>query len=195
MELSDGALVEDCLAGRREAFTELVRRHQGRVFNLVHRMANDRSEAADITQDAFVRAYEKLRLYRPGGSFRNWVMAIAINLAKNRFRSQARRRQAETRHAALRESESEPAAAPDPRCEELDVALRELPPKWRVPLVLKYMEGLSYEEIASVLKIGVGAAKMRVLRGRSRLLAVVERTEHVAASEGASHGVPEADTA
>jgi DNA-directed RNA polymerase specialized sigma24 family protein len=64
-----------------------------------------------------------------------------------------------------------------------------------VPLVLKYMEGLSYEEIASVLKIGVGAAKMRVLRGRSRLLAVVERTEHVAASEGASHGVPEADTA
>jgi RNA polymerase sigma-70 factor, ECF subfamily len=173
MERSDGALVEDCINGDQEAFRELMVRHQDSVYQLAYRMTQNAADADDLAQEAFIRAYRKLRLYRPQYSFRTWVMTICANLAKNRFRSSARRRHAENEHLEMGNAAADRAA--DDRKAVVEAALQALPEPYRVPLVLRHVEGLSYEEIARVMSIGLSAAKMRVARGREALEAALSR--------------------
>ena len=170
METTDSTLVEQCRAGDADAFGALIRRHQDAVFNLLVKMTGQREEAADLTQEAFIRAYRKLDAYDGQFSFKNWVITIGVNLAKNRFRSFFRRRRVEEEVGAPFAS----ATADNPRIEEVNLALAQLPEKLRVPLVLKHMEGCSYEEIAAMLGIGVSAAKMRVLRAREEFVRRLE---------------------
>ena len=179
MEPSDTDLVAICLDGGREAFSQLVVRHQQAVFNLAYRMTNNHQDAADVAQEAFIRAFRKLHGYQPSYSFRNWVMGICANLARNRFRGETRRRVLETRHV----QEALPPDVPDERHAILEQALAQLPEHTRVPLVLKYMEDFSLEEIARTLQLGLSAVKMRLARGREELLRHVHRLQ---AEEGAS---------
>lgn len=165
--ITDAGLVEQCLEGDQEAYAELVRRHQDAVFNLAMSMTrHNAAEATDITQEAFIRAYRKLRAYKAQYAFRNWVMTIGANLAKNRFRSAARRKELEESYL-----EKNPGRTyhSDPRHLAVRDALKGLRESYRTPLTLRHMEGLSYEEIAQVLGIGVSAAKMRVKRGTDEL--------------------------
>jgi RNA polymerase sigma-70 factor, ECF subfamily len=178
MERSDAALVESCMNGDQEAFRELVVRHQGSVFNLAYRLTRSATEAEDLAQEAFVRAYRKLSLYRPAYSFRNWVMTICANTAKNRFRGNIRRRRAEEEHLGRLEPGRE--GGYDERRALIESGLAALPDTYRVPLVLRHVEGLSYEEIAGILSIGLSAAKMRAARGREAL------AEYVAARRKAT---------
>lgn len=179
MEPSDASLVEQCLGGHKEAYADLVRRHQDAVYNLALRWTGDRDEAADLAQDTFVRAYRKLRSYSSQYAFRNWVLTICANLAKNRFRSEDRRRRAQQAHVELYPANPDP---PDPRRAALEEALGRLPETLRIPLVLKHMEGLSYEEVSKVLGIGVSATKMRVKRARDELV------QRLRPSEGGERG-------
>ncbi len=172
MEISDATLVEQCLGGRKDAFAGLVRRYQDAVYNLAYRWTGDRDAAADLAQETFIRAYRNLGSFRADRSFRNWVLAICANLARNRFRSEKRRQRAQEAHAELY-GPVEPAPLGD---STLDHALTRIPEKLRVPLVLKHVEGLSYEEVAGVLGIGVSAAKMRVKRARDQLVVLLEGT-------------------
>jgi RNA polymerase sigma-70 factor (ECF subfamily) len=168
MNPSDAQLTEQCRAGECNAFGELVRRNQDAVFNLVWRMTGNWHEAADITQEAFIRAFRKLNSYRPDHPFRNWILGIGANLARNRFRSLSRRTQREQAAFELQDAEFHaPCGEPDP---DLEAALAQVPEALRTALVLKHMEGLSYEEVARALRIGVSAAKMRVARGRDELV-------------------------
>lgn len=172
---SDAQLVERCLDGQREAFATLVERYQEPVFNVAYRMTNNREDAADLAQDAFVRAYRKLAQYRPEYAFKNWVITICVNLTKNRFRSVVRRRNAEEAHLELyarhrQTMKGEVAIA-------LGEALCRLNEKIRLPLVLKHAEGYSYEDIAEMLGLGVSAVKMRVKRGRDELVRVIRRPQ------------------
>jgi len=164
--MTDAVLVEQCLNGRTESFAELVRRHQDSVFNLAYRMTNDWADAKDVSQETFLRAYRKLRLYRAEYAFRNWLLSICANTAKNRFRSVMRRRSAEQSHVEIEALRHEETRARDREMEDI---LEGMDSRLRVPLILKHVEGLSYEEISDVLQIGVSAAKMRVKRGRDRL--------------------------
>ena len=177
MSDDDDQLVEQCRAGDDEAFGELVRRNQDSVFNLAWRMTGNWHEAADITQEAFLRAYRKLHTYRTGHAFKNWVMGIGANVAKNMFRSHSRRQ----RHEEQLAESPAPEAAPGAADEALEAALRRLPETLRAALVLKHMEGMSYEEVARTLGIGVSAAKMRVARGRDELVLLLKpgrRNDH-----------------
>lgn len=172
MNATDAELVSLALAGDTDAFGALVRRYEDAVFNLAWRMSNNWHDAADIAQDTFIRAYRKLSYYRPSHSFKTWLFSLCANLAKNRFRGIQRRRRAEER---LREEM--PPLSPEPEAKDvgLEEALRRIPDKLRAALVLKHMEGLSYEEVARALGIGVSAAKMRVARGRDELVRLLER--------------------
>jgi RNA polymerase sigma-70 factor, ECF subfamily len=170
MEITDAVLVERCLAGNSDAYGELVRRHQDAVFNLLVKMTGNWHEAADLTEDAFVRAFQRLAAYDARFSFKNWVITIAVNLTKNRFRSLFRRRRVEQALAAEVERPVPAAAPDDPRLEAVDQALARMPEDYRAPLILRHLEGYSYDEIAQTLGIGVSAAKMRVLRARDALV-------------------------
>lgn len=173
MNEDDAQLVKQCREGRTRAFEELVRRHQDSVFNLAWRMTGNWHEAADIAQETFIRAYRNIDSYKPEYSFKNWVMSIGSNLTKNRFRSYSRRQHMEQTLAETQDS------APTPQAEEhdegIDIAIGRLPESLRIALVLKHMEGLSYEEVAQTLGIGVSAAKMRVARGRDELVRLLDQ--------------------
>ncbi len=176
MEHSDTELVTLCLSGQREAFSTLVDRHRDAVFNLAYHMTGHYQDSADLAQEAFIRAFQKLHSYKPEYSFKNWVMGICANLTRNRFRGEARRRALETRH--WMEQDSAPAPEPhNPRHLLLEKALSHLPEQARAPLVLKYMEGLSLEEIAQSLRLGLSAVKMRIVRAREELLQHIRRLE------------------
>lgn len=167
MEHTDAALVELCLTGRKDFFGELVERHKERVFHLALRMTGDRDEAADLAQETFVRAYRKLGIYNAEYAFGSWLLTICANLGKNRLRAEARRRKAQGTHVELFPRGPEPR---DPQQAALEATLPRIHETLRIPLVLKHVEGLSYEEIAEILKIGLSAAKMRVKRGRDELV-------------------------
>lgn len=160
-------------------------RNQDAVFNLAWRMTGNWHEAADITQETFIRAFEKLLSYKPEYAFKNWVMSIGANMARNRFRNMARRRRVEEAHAGMADPEPAPrvAAADD----ALDEALGRLPETLKVPLVLKHMEELSYDEIAKTLGIGVSAAKMRVARGRDELVRLLADIKERSGNEAEIH--------
>lgn len=173
MEISDAALVEASLQGDVESFGELVSRYRDVVYHLAYRMAGNRADADDLAQETFIRAYDRLGLYRHEYAFRSWVCTICANLAKNRFRKEARRREAEDGHADFAADVAARADAPrDPRAERLNAVLARLPERLRVPLVLRHTEGMSYEEIAKVLSIRLSAAKMRVARAREHVLKI-----------------------
>ena len=171
MNASDAEIVARCRDGDTNAFEELVRRNQDSVFNLVWSMTRNWHEAADLTQETFIRAYRKLHSYKPEYAFKNWVMSIGANLTRNMFRSFGRQRRMQENLARMQEP-VKPAA--EPRDEGLEAALARVSEPLRTALVLKHVEGLSYEEIAQTLGIGVSAAKMRVARGRDELVLLLK---------------------
>ncbi len=164
-EQSDEELVRACLAGNRNAFEHLVRRYQDSVFGLAVSMTRNHADAADMAQEAFVRAYMKLDQFNPEYSFRSWLLRICANQTKNLFRKRVNRQRMEDGYQ-LEEAVRETAP---PDYQELETAIARLPSKLSAPLRLKYIEGMAYNEVARVLGIGVSAAKMRVMRARNQL--------------------------
>lgn len=163
MEISDGDLVTRSLGGRADAFEELVRRHQDSVYGFSRHFCQNSADAKDLAQETFIRAYTRLDTYKQGFSFRNWILQICSNLAKNTYRQNRRRESLHDSFSAVTPGQSE-----DGGLERLELtqALKSVPAKLRTPLLLRHAEGLSYEEISSIMGIGLSAAKMRVKRGR-----------------------------
>lgn len=166
-EQTDRELVRASLDGQPYAYEKLVRRHQDAVFGLAVGMTRNREDAADMAQEAFIRAHDKLEQYNADYPFRSWILRICANRTKNLFRSRVRRRNTEERHLVQAEVERDEV---EPDFQALEDALAKLSPKLAAPLRLKYMEGLAYDEVAEVLGIGVSAAKMRALRGKKLLM-------------------------
>jgi len=159
--------------GDQEAFGELVRRYQEEVYALALRIVPDRDLAADVTQDAFVRAWRALPRFRGEARFSTWLYRITVNTA---FTHRARRRR--DRSVSLEGMPVEPEAeglTPERAGEsvaarrDLERALAELRPSARVVVVLKDVYGWSHAEIAEELGISVTAAKVRLHRARRRL--------------------------
>lgn len=163
------------------AFTELVSRFQGRVGNLIARVLNDRESVDDLAQEVFVRVFVHRRNFRRGARFSTWVFTIAANLAKNEIRRRVRRRNWFSLDALTEVfSDSLPQLA-DSREGREQVLEREqlqgevgraiamVPEKYRLALVLRDIEGLSYEEIAEVLGLPGGTVRSRINRARAML--------------------------
>lgn len=171
---SDDALVARVVRGETAAFAELVERHEAVVLRVAARIVG-REEAQDVSQDAFLRAFHRLPRYRGEGSFRAWLLQITHNAAV----SAATRRRPEA-------VDAEAAAADDPspdgerlpalslerreRAERLERKLLGLSPAHRTVLVLRDIEGLAYEEIATVTDTPLGSVKGRLSRARRELI-------------------------
>jgi RNA polymerase sigma-70 factor (ECF subfamily) len=160
-------------AGEAAAFEELVMTYQHRVFGVALRMLGSAAEAEEVAQEAFVRAHRALGDFRGDAKLSTWLYAITSRLCLNRLASGERRLARQGEETLLRLSDSTPR--PDAALErnELEAALgraiAELPEERRIVVVLRDLEGLSYEEIAQALDLELGTVRSRLHRARADL--------------------------
>ena len=174
-EETEALLVQRTLAGDQQAFGELVHRFERDVFNLTYRILNERTEAEDAAQEAFLRAYANLDRYDPSRSFKTWILSIASNHCIDRIR---RRRltwlsleEPLPPHPALTSDTPNPeeAALNNERNLLVQALLEGLNPDYRLAVVLRYWYDLSYAEIAEMLDTTESAVKSRLFRARQAL--------------------------
>jgi RNA polymerase sigma-70 factor (ECF subfamily) len=165
--MSDAQLIEAARQGDRHAMAALYEAHSGRVYSVVRRMVGDDHLAEDVSQDAWVRAFEKLHLFRGDSSFGTWMHRLAVNSALNRLRRQSKRPDVE----AAAEQRSTPPATDETVLNQkvLSEALDQLSPGYRPVLVLHDVEGLTHDEIAERTGVAVGTSKSQLHKARARM--------------------------
>ena len=178
--------LERLRSGDAVAFNRLVEERHGDIYALLCRLTEDPEEARDLTQETFLQAFRHLASFRGDADLRTWLYRIAVNQARNRWRWWKRRRRDRTvsLDAPAREGsdaplsaglEGEPGADPEQQAlarereRALHGALQSLSRPYREVIVLRDIEGLSYEEVASALDLNVGTVKSRLSRGRNEL--------------------------
>ncbi len=170
--------IDDARRGDQEAFAQLVRLYEKRVFALTLRMCRQPEDAAEAAQEAFLAAWQGLRFFRGESSFSTWLYRLASNACVDLLRREGRHRAAAG--PSLNDEElniDAPDTAPSPQeaaerkelQSQVEAGLRALSPDHRQVLVLREMHQLSYEEIAQVLSLDVGTVKSRISRGRKQL--------------------------
>jgi RNA polymerase sigma-70 factor (ECF subfamily) len=177
---NDQQLVRRVQAGDQSAFNLLVLKYQHRVLKLVGRFVSDATEAQDVAQEAFLKAYRALGSFRGESAFYTWLYRIAINTAKNALVAQKRRpvdfdldmqdpEQFE-RQARLKEADTpEGVLLTEEIREVVERAMEQLPEDLRTAIVLRELEGLSYEEIAEAMDCPVGTVRSRIFRAREAI--------------------------
>jgi RNA polymerase sigma-70 factor (ECF subfamily) len=177
---ADSQLVERVQRGDKKAFDLLVLKYQHRILKLISRYVRDPSDAMDVAQDAFLKAYRSLRNFRGDSAFYTWIYRIAVNTAKNHLVAQSRR-QLETDATGMDGEAIEPAAllkdyaTPENYLiteeiqEAIATAIEQLPEDLRTAITLREIEGLSYEEIALVMTCPIGTVRSRIFRAREAI--------------------------
>ncbi|MEZ5317099.1 MAG: sigma-70 family RNA polymerase sigma factor [Vicinamibacterales bacterium] len=157
----DRALVEAFLAGRREAFDVIVRRHQRHVYHLCLRFVRSHEDAADLAQDVFVRAFKGLDRFKGEASLGTWLYRVGVNVCLNRIavKRPASEPLEPTEHVDVRAEDPFDRVARSERSAAMRAAIDQLPPKQRATVILRVYQDLSHEEIAQVLGSSVGAVK------------------------------------
>jgi len=177
---NDQQLVQRVQKGDKAAFDLLVLKYQHRVLKLVSRFVNDAAEAEDVAQEAFLKAYRALPAFRGDSAFYTWLYRIAINTAKNALVSNRRRPvdfdldlqdpDQYERQAKLKEADTpEGVLLTDEIRLVVEKALEQLPEDLRTAIVLRELEGLSYEEIAEAMDCPVGTVRSRIFRAREAI--------------------------
>ncbi len=182
---SDEDLMIRTRSGDKDAFAELVRRYGSKMVNLAYRIIGDRELAEDIGQETFLRAYQSAARYQTISKFSTWLHTIAINLCRNELRK--RRSQvyslegmADKDDEKIRIDIADHDTKPDILYERKEIqaivlkAVENLPEHFRIPLILRDIEGLSYEEIEEILGLPQGTVKSRINRARLRVKEMIE---------------------
>ena len=180
VDASDLELVRRAQRGERGAFDLLVLRYQHKVIKLVARLLRDQAEAEDVAQDAFVKAYRALGSFRGDSAFYTWLYRIAVNTARNAMASRQRRPldyeaeltegEQSTVESRLRHDDTPEATVLSEEIREtVNNAVAALPEDLRTAIVLREVEGLSYEEIAVAMDCPVGTVRSRIFRAREAI--------------------------
>jgi len=181
--MDEQALVLQIQAGHEDAFAEIVRTYKDKIVNYLYQVTGDYQKAVDLSQETFLRVYFKANKYRPIAPFSSWIYAIASNLAKTELKKRWRMSlvSLEDVPPAVEISTPSEEASDSGLIKNLRQALDTLSPRYRIPVVLKDMEGYSQEEIAQIIKRPIGTVKARISRGRNILKKQLEkaRTESV----------------
>lgn len=174
----DQVLVDRAKQGERQAFDQLVSKYQRRLLRLLVRIVHDPAEAEDVVQETFIKAYRGLRHFRGDAAFYTWLYRIGVNTAKNHLARLARRAptatgtdaeqaDAQERSELLHDiSTPESMLASKQIAETVNAAIDALPLELRTAIVLREIEGLSYEEIADVMACPIGTVRSRIFRAR-----------------------------
>jgi RNA polymerase sigma-70 factor, ECF subfamily len=181
----EAAIVAELKAGSEQAYAWLIGEFQQPVYGLVYRMVNDPADAADTTQDVFLKVFRGMKHFHGGSSLKTWIYRIALHEAANRRRWWFRHKAKETSiepvdsdvagenamQTALTDRADSPfdSVAHREVQKRVDEELRKLADPYRTTLILRDLEEMSYEEIAEVLEISLGTVKSRLTRGRDAL--------------------------
>ena len=177
-QIDEGETIGRVLGGDREAFAVLIDAYKGQVFSLAFRMTGSAQDADDLTQESFLRAYQSLGRFRTGERFFPWLYTVSLNVIRNHLRKV----KAMPEEAAGNEmpEATDPRSGPDDeaigreRARRLQGCLLRLPVPVREALVLRFYEGLSFEDIASVTGDTLSSAKMKVYRGLEKIRVMME---------------------
>jgi RNA polymerase sigma factor (sigma-70 family) len=171
VEPDDEELVKACLAGKKDAFAEIMKRYKGLVYHTIYSVVGDSSDKNDLFQEVFLKAFTSLRGYNAGFRFSTWIMRITTNTCIDRLR----RRPPEGDIPG----DSDDVGTSDPSPEEeclrkerigrVRAALGELPEEYRIPVILFHQHGLSYEELTGILNQPLTVVKNRLYRARLML--------------------------
>lgn len=187
----DAALVADLKAGSEEAFAILIAQYHQPLYSLIARSLNDPADAADITQEVFIKVFRGIGSFHGDASLRTWLYRIALREASNQRRWWSRHKKQEVTidSPAASEDDDRPlclgatladgsgtpfdhAAQAETRA-RVEAALHELPEAFRTVVILREIEGFSYDEIAEIVNANIGTVKSRLTRGRSALRALL----------------------
>ncbi len=177
-KVADEMLVREFLDGNRDAFMHLVQRHQERVRNLIYSILGYSQVVDDLAQDVFIKVYQSLPNFRHQSAFSTWLYRVTVNRCRDEMRRNKVRRM--FRLDSILEKDQPVETATTERAERILVdealkhALQQLSESHRTIVLLKEVEGLSYEEIARVLQCGVGTVKSRLARARARLKSLLQ---------------------
>ena len=187
MERLDGTeaqLIDAARGGNQRAMGELYSAHAGRVYSVVRRVVGDDHIAEDVSQDAWVRAFQKLHLFRGDSAFGTWMHRLAVNAAVNQIRSVGRRSKLESSPELQL-----PVQQPDEsglHQRHLSKAMDQLSEGYRTVLVLHDVEGLTHEEIGQKLRIAAGTSKSQLHKARARMRALLDPQPQP--NEAGNHG-------
>lgn len=177
MFADESHLIDRSQKGDLAAFNGLVECYQRQVYNLCLRLLSSTDAAEDATQEAFIAAYRRIDSFR-GGNFRAWLLRIAANASYDELRRQRRRPVASLEAAMAAQGAAQspsPAAGPEDEALRMELhahlqgGLATLPADQRLAVILRDVHGLSYEELAEVMRCSVGTVKSRIARGRARM--------------------------
>jgi RNA polymerase sigma-70 factor (ECF subfamily) len=195
LQSDETALIQELQAGSEEAFGWLIAHYQQPIYSLLSRTVRDRADAADLTQDVFVKIFRGIRSFHGESSLRTWIYRIALREASNQRRWWMRHKQQEIpieqemeegecgRTVRLRDMLVDPAESPyelavhQENRARVEQALRQVPEPFRTTLILRDIEGFVYEEVAAMQGVNLGTVKSRLVRGRACLKALLTALE------------------
>jgi RNA polymerase sigma-70 factor (ECF subfamily) len=187
----EAALIAELQAGSEEAFAWLIARYHKPIYSLLARMVHDRADAADLTQEVFVKVFRGMGGFHGESSLRTWIYRIALHEASNQRRWWMRHKQQEIpieqemtegcsgSPIKLKEMLVDPAESPyemamhEENRARVEAALRQVPEPFRTTLILRDIEGFVYEEVAEIQGVNLGTVKSRLVRGRALLRAIL----------------------
>jgi RNA polymerase sigma-70 factor (ECF subfamily) len=200
LQSDEAALIEELRAGSEEAFAWLIARFHQPIYSLLARTVQDRADAADLTQEVFVKVFRGVKNFHGESSLRTWIYRIALHEASNQRRWWMRHKQQEV-PIDQETSESEcgsptqlidtlmdpsespfEAAVHTENRERVEAALKQVPEPFRTTLILRDIEGFVYDEVAEIQGVNLGTVKSRLVRGRACLKLILTASE-----DGASH--------
>ena len=177
-QIDEGEIIGRVLGGDREAFAALVDAYKGPVFRLAFRMTGSAQDADDLTQETFIRGFQSLGRFRAGERFFPWLYTISLNVIRNHLRSAKALPEESARkgvpEAADPRGDPSTAAIDRERSHRLQGYLLRLPVPVREALILRFYEGMSFEDIASMTGDTISSAKMKIYRGLEKIRVMME---------------------
>lgn len=181
MYIADDEFIKRSKSGEIEAFEELVLRYEKRVYTIAYRYMGNREDASDLAQEALIKVYKNLKKFRGESSFSTWLYRIVANVCRDALRKRAGKKEASldspisTSEGELKREVEDTSPTPDILLEQREQAdyiqemISRLDPKYRVVIVMREIQGFTYEEIASQLGCSLGTVKSRLSRARKIL--------------------------